>query len=317
MTRYVATRVATGVGTLLVVTVVVFVAIHLVPGSYADVVLGETATPQARERLIAEYGLDDPLPVQYMHWLRHAAAGNLGASLTTGAPVVDQLARRVPVTAELTLLAFGFTLVIGIPLALAAGMARRSVSRGASRLGGAVAMGVPDFALGSLIVYLFSRYTLGLRVGGYVPFGDDPVENLRGMLLPAVTLSVFGIAVVARTGRDAIASVMSSPHVTAAIARGETVPHIVRHHVLRNAAIPIVTVVAVYLGYLMGGAVIVENLFSLPGLGQSMLNAVSKRDYAVVQGVLLVAATAFIAINMLADVIYGAIDPRVRTGARA
>jgi peptide/nickel transport system permease protein len=156
-----------------------------------------------------------------------------------------------------------------------------------------------------------------LPVGGYIPFADDPVENLRVMFLPALTLTAFGIAVVVRTGRDAVASVMSAPHVTAAFARGESVRHIVRHHVVRNAAIPVLTVLATYTGYLMGGVVIVENLFSLPGLGQAALNAVSDRDYAVVQGVVLAGAAAFIAINMLADFAYGVIDPRVaRLGQR-
>jgi peptide/nickel transport system permease protein len=173
-------------------------------------------------------------------------------------------------------------------------------------------MSTPEFVTGSVFVYLFSRYSLGLHVGRYVPITENPIENIRAMLLPAITLSCFGIALVVRVGRDAIAGVMSEPHVTSALARGETVPHVVRHHVVRNAAIPVVTVLAVYTGYLMGGAVIVENLFSLPGLGQVALVAIQQHDYAIVQGVVLVAAAAFIAINMLADVAYGLIDPRVR-----
>jgi peptide/nickel transport system permease protein len=153
-------------------------------------------------------------------------------------------------------------------------------------------------------------------VGEYVPLVDDPIENLRAMLLPALTLSIFGIALVVRTGRDAVASVMGAQHVAAAVARGESTRHIVCHHVLRNAMIPVITVLAVYAGYLMGGAVIIEHLFSLPGIGAAVLNAVDQRDYALVQGTVLVAATAFIVINMLADLTYGVIDPRVRTGGR-
>jgi peptide/nickel transport system permease protein len=314
--RYVAKRFATAFVTLLVVTVVVFVGIHMIPGKYADIVLGPFASPQARAQLNAEYGLDEPLPVQYAQWLRHAAVGDLGTTFSTGEAVTDQIGRRLPVTGGLALLALFFTLVIGLPLALLAGMARGSVGRGVSRMSGATAMSIPDFVLGSLLVYLFSRYSLGLQVGGYVPFVDDPVGNLRSMLLPALTLSVFGIAVVVRTGRDAVAGVMSSPHVTAAIARGESMPRIVRHHVIRNAAIPLVTVVAIYFGYLMGGAVIVENLFSLPGLGQAVLNGVETRDYAIVQGIVLVAAATFILANLFADLAYAAIDPRVRVGAQ-
>ncbi len=299
------------------VTVLVFGALHLVPGSYADLMLGQFATPAARARLDAAYGLDQPLPVQYLHWLQHAATGDLGASFRSGEPVVRQLGRRLPVTAELAVLSLALSVLVGIPLALVAGMTRGRLARGASRLMGAVAMSVPDFVLGSLLVYLFSRYALGLPIGGYVAFGEDPAQNLRAMLLPALTLSVFGIAIVVRTGRDAVAGVLSSPHVAAAVARGERTGHIVRHHVLRNAAIPVLTVLAVSFGYLLGGAVIVENLFSLPGIGQAVLNAINARDYVMVQGVVLVAASVFIAINMLADVAYGAIDPRVRLGAAA
>jgi peptide/nickel transport system permease protein len=271
-----------------------------------------------RASLEAEYGLDDPLPVQYVRWLRNVASGEFGSSLGSEIPVSELLVRRVPVTVELALLALLLAIVIGLPLALLAGMARRRISRGTSRLGGAVAMSTPDFVIGSLFVYLFSRYALGgLKVGDYVPFTDSPLDNLRGMVLPAVTLSLFGIALVVRVGRDAVASVFSEPYVTAASARGESMPHIVRHHVLRNATIPVLTVLAVYTGYLLGGAVIVENLFSLPGLGQTALLAINQRDYPVVQSVVLVAAAAFIAINMLADVAYGVIDPRVRRGEKA
>jgi peptide/nickel transport system permease protein len=317
MGTYVAGRLAAGIGTVLVVSVVVFVALHMVPGSYADILTGQTASPQVRAKVVAEYGLGQPLPVQYVKWLGHAVTGDLGASLGTGESVTDQLARRLPVTAELTLLALALTLIVGLPLALLAGMARTRTSRESSRFLGATAMSMPDFVLGSILVYLFSRYALGLRVGGYVPFVDDPAGNLRAMLLPALTLSVFGIAILVRTGRDAVASVLSSPHITAATARGESTAHIVRHHVLRNAAIPVVTVLAIYTGYLMGGAVIVENLFSLPGIGQSVLNGVTNRDYPIVQGTVLLAATAFIAINMLADFAYGAFDPRVVAGVRS
>lgn len=318
LARYVAGRVAAGVGTLLVVSVVVFAALQLIPGSYADIAAGGSrGTAERRVAIEAEYGLDQPLPVQYVKWIGQAATGNLGASFTSGESVSDQLVRRLPVTGELALLSLVFTVAIGLPLALTAGMARRRASRQGSRLLGAAAMSTPDFVLGSLLVYAFSSWTLGLKVGGYVPFVDDPASNLQSMLLPAFTLSVFGIAILVRTGRDAVASVLSSPHVMAATARGESTAHIVRHHVLRNAAIPVVTVLATYIGYLMGGAVIVENLFSLPGIGQSVLTGILNRDYAIVQGTVLVAAAVFIAINMLADFAYGAIDPRVlREGRR-
>ncbi len=314
-TRYFIGRATVGVVTLLLVSVLVFAAMHLVPGSYADIVLGPLSSPQARTALTHEFGLDRSLAVQYAEWARHVVTGDLGTSLGSGEPVTEQLARRLPVTLELTGLALTVTVLIGVPLAVAAGSARSRLGRGLSRLLGSSAMSTPDFVLGSLLVFLFSRFSWGLPVGEYVGFSGDPLGNLRVMVLPTLTLSVFGLALVVRTGRDAVAGVLGLPHVAAAVARGASLRHVIWHHVLRNAAIPLVTVAATYTGYLMGGAVIVENLFSLPGLGQAVLNAVGGRDYAVVQGMVLTAATAFITINLLADFAYGVIDPRVRTGA--
>ncbi|GAA0966840.1 ABC transporter permease [Acrocarpospora macrocephala] len=314
--RYFAGRLVTGAVTLWVVSVLVFSAVHLVPGGYPDIVLGPASSPQVREALRAEFGLDRPLVLQYLEWVRHVLTGDLGTSLGTGEPVSAQLMRRLPVTAELAGLSLALTVLAGVPLALLAGLSRGRFGRGLSRLVGSSAMSVPDFVLGSLLVFLFSRFSLGLPVGGYVPLAEDPVANLRSMALPALTLSVFGLALVVRTGRDAVAATFSSPHIAAALARGERIGQVTRHHVLRNAAIPVLTVLATYAGYLMGGAVIVENLFSLPGVAQAVLNAINGRDYATVQGLVLVAAAVFIAINLLADFAYGVVDPRIRAGHR-
>jgi peptide/nickel transport system permease protein len=314
LARYFAGRLLVAISTLLVVSVLVFGAIHLVPGSYSQVVLGPYSTAQERAKVTRQFGLNRPIPLQYFYWVRGLFHGDLGFSTGTQSPVSTLLQRRIPVTLELGALALLFATVVGVPLALAAGLASSRAGRGASRLGGAAAISTPDFVIGSVLVYLFSRYHLGLRVGEYVPLVDDPVSNLEAMLLPALTLSVFGIAVIVRTGRDAVGQVLSEPYVAAARARGETTLHLVRHHVLRNASIPVLTVMAIYTGYLMGGAVIVENLFSLPGLGQAAVIAINGRDYAVIESVVLVAAAAFITINMLADVAYGLIDPRVRVG---
>ncbi len=310
--RYFAGRLVAGVATLLVVSVLVFGAMRVVPGTYADIVLGPFSSPEARAALTAEFGLDRPVFVQYLEWLRHVLTGDLGTSPGADEPVTAQLLRRLPVTFELAVLSLAGSALVGLPLALIAGLARGRFSRGLSRLAGSSAISTPDFVLGSLLVFLFSRYALGLPVGGYVRFTEDPVANVRSMVLPALTLSVFGVALVVRTGRDAIAGIFSAPYIAAAIARGEPTRHMISHHVLRNAAIPLLTVGATYLGYLMGGAVIVENLFSLPGLGQAVLSGINGRDYAVVQGIVLVAAAAFIAINLLSDFAYGVLDPRVR-----
>lgn len=303
-------RLGSGLVTLWAVSVLVFLAMRAVPGSYLEVALGQSSTPGRRKAIIEEYDLDAPLVVQYWDWLSSMLTGDFGHTLGTNASIGGLLSSWVPVTAELTGLALVITIVVGVPCAFVAGLGRRR-ARGAGRFGGALAMSVPDFVIGSALVYLLSRYETFFTVGGYVPVSDGLVANLKVMMPPALTLSLFGIALVVRTGSDAVATVMSSPHVTAAISRGESRAHIVRHHVLRNASIPMLTVLAVYSGYLLGGAVIVEQLFSLPGVGQAVLAAIQGRDYPVVQVVVFLAAAAFIAINVMADWLYGVLDPRV------
>ncbi len=305
-------RALSGFVTLLGVSVLIFVAIHLTPGSYEQVVLGPRATPEARAQLAVQYGLDDPLPVQYGKWLGQAAQGDLGISLITQAPVLDEFVRRMPVTLELAIMALVIAFIFGVPLALVSGLAGgRRAARHGTRVVGALAMSVPDFVLACILVYLFSRSQWFFTVGDFAPLGEDPVANFRAMFLPALTLSVFGIALIARTGRDAVQAVTQALYVTAAVAAGESRWQIIRRHILRNAAIPVLTVTATFAGYILGGAVIVETLYGIPGVGLYVFNGISSRDYTVVQAGVLLAAAIFIAINILTDVLYGVLDPRI------
>jgi peptide/nickel transport system permease protein len=309
---FVALRIATAVATLLGVALLVFAAIHAAPGSYTDVVLGPTSTAEGRAHLAQELGLDEPLPAQFAKWLLAACQGDFGVSLSTSEPIAAEFARRAPVTLELTILASILSVVVGVPLGIVAALrARWPRLAGMSRAAGALAMSTPEFVVGSVLVYVFTRYGLGLKIGGYVPIGDDPIENLRVMLLPAVTLGIFASALVMRTTRTAVLDVLSEPYVTAAVAHGEAPLTIVRRHVLRNTAIPIVTVVGTNLGYLLGGTVIVETLFSLPGFGSFTVAAIQLRDYGVVLAGTLIAAAAFIAVNLAVDLSYGLLDRRV------
>lgn len=308
---YVLRKAGSAILTLTLVSVLVFVSVRLIPGDYVDLLLGPFATEQQRILITEKYGLDQPLPLQYLTWLGHVIRGDLGETLGTGTPVVDLVGLWIPVTLELTAFAFIFTVVVGSALALVAGTARGRAARGVSRIGAALAMSTPDFVIGSIFLFVFSQYALGLTTSGYVPFAADPVGNIRSMILPSVTLGVFGVALVTRTGRDSVANVMGMPHVLAALSRGERRLTIIRRHVVRNASIPVVTVLATYVGYLLGGAVIVETLFSLPGIGQAAIAAISQRDYPVIQAIVLLAAAAFILVNMLADALYGVIDRRV------
>jgi peptide/nickel transport system permease protein len=307
-------RLAIAAITLFGVALLVFIALRLLPGGYADVLLGPFATPEARAMIAVRYGLDDSIPIQFVKWLAALLHGDLGVSMVNRLPVRDELLRRAPVTAEIAALTLLVALAIGLPLGVASGLAANRRGWGAAgRLVGALGASVPEFVLGSALIYVFSRWSLGLQVGGFVSFAADPAANLRSVALPVVSLSVFAIALILRTARDAVLRVTTEGHILAAVARGETPARIVRHHVLRNAAIPVVTVTTIYFGFLLGGAVIAEVLFSIPGIGYYVFSSLEGRDFAVVQAGVLLAAFAFIALSMLADLAYALIDPRIGT----
>ena len=309
---YLLPRFVVALVTMFGVSLLVFLSLRAIPGGYADILLGPFVTPAAREAISQRYGLDEPVVIQFLRWLAALLQADFGVSMVTRQPVLDEFLRRAPVTIELALIALGSALLLGLPLGALAGIG--STGRGgnvAGRLIGAIGSSIPDFVLGRVLIFVFSALSLGLLIGGFVPFSQDPVENLRVMLLPGLTLSVFGMALILRTTRDVVLRVMTEGYITAAVARGERPFEIVRRHVLRNAAIPVVTVIGTYFGFLLGGAVIVEVLFSVPGIGLYAFNGLQNRDYAIVQAGVLLAAAVFIAINMLADIAYALIDPRI------
>ena len=309
---YALATLASGAATMLGAAVLVFAALRFIPGGYADMLLGPFATPVARAAIEQRFGLDRPAPEQFLHWLWALLHGDFGVSLVTGQPVIDEFLRRAPVTAELATLALGFALLAGLPLGVAAGVAAPGSKRATlGRLVGAFGVSVPDFVLGSALIFVFSAWPLGLKVGGYVPFTQDPILNLRTMILPAATLGLFGAGMILRTTRDAVLRVMTEPYIGGAVARGEAPGRIVRLHVLRNAAIPVTTVVTTYFGFLLGGAVVVEVLFSIPGVGLYAYNGLGNRDFAIVQTGVLLAACVFVTINTAADLLYVVIDPRL------
>src|ERR1700728_392495 len=309
---FAARRFAGAVLTLFLVSVAVFGAIHWLPGSYADVFLGAHPTPQAKVRIEQTFGLDQPLPVQYAKWIAAAMQGDFGTSLVTQKPVAEEFALRFPVTAELAVMATMFAILLGIPLGIWGGLGRGRFIGEFSRLCGSLAISVPDFVIGSVLIYLFSRYRLGLTVGAWVSPTANLGRNLLAALLPSLTLSALGVGFVMTTARHATISVRGTSWFLAAVARGKTFPAIVREHVVKNAAIPVVTVIAIYFGYLLGGTAIVESLFTAPGMGRYIVEAVQLRDYPVVQAGVLLAAAVFIVLNLGADLLYAALDPRIR-----
>ncbi len=310
--RFALGRVGSAVLTLLGISVIIFVAIQLLPGSY-DEIFFSRLSPEGRAQIAAKLGLDRHPVEQYFRWFWAALNGDLGISFITRQPVSIEFASRIPVTGELAVLATVVSLVIGVPLGIVSGLAsRRRFVQGASRFTGAAAMSVPDFVLGSIFLYLFTKFPLGLTVGQWVPISEDIVGNLRAAALPVVTLAVLGIGLVLATTRHTVIGILAQDFITAAVARGQAPRLIVLHHVLRNAAIPLVTIVAIYSGYLLGGTIIVEMIYSIPGLGRYLIQGVLNRDYPVVQAGVLIGAGFFVILNMLADLSYGALDPRLR-----
>jgi peptide/nickel transport system permease protein len=298
--------------TLFGLTLVVFTAMHLIPGDFTEVLVPR-GTPEFRQALAERLGLDGPLYGQYLTWLKSLVSGDLGASLITRQPVWDEFAGRLPVTIELAVLSVITAIVIGAPLGLISGLAGtgRMVSA-ISRVLCGFTVSLPDFFLGTIFLYLFSKYALGLTVGKFIPLGVDAEMHFRGIVLPVVSLSLLGIGTVAAVTRQTVFTLSDQDYVFSAMVRGRSVPQVVRRHFIRNAGVPVLTVVSIYLGYLLGGSILIEQLFSLPGIGRYIFQAVQTRDYPVVQAGVVMIAAAFVLTNMITDVAYGVIDPRLR-----
>jgi peptide/nickel transport system permease protein len=314
--RVTSSVVAQAAATLLGASVVVFAAVHLAPGSVVDFYVPPQAPESVRLVIAHRLGLDQSLPEQYWRWLVQAVQGNFGISVISHQPVLHEFASRATVTIELAILAIAFGLAIGLPAGLVSGIFshRKGLSL-AVRIGSVAGLSIPDFVIGTVLVYLFSQYHLFFTVNDYVPISASVERNLRAMVLPAIALGTPLSALTMRMTRDAVLNVLGEPYITAAIARGSGRWQIVRRHILRNAANPVLTVVVIFAAALLGGALIVETIFSLPGVGQLTIQAVSNRDYGVVQAGVLIAVAIFVIFNSIADFLYGVVDPRT-TGAR-
>jgi peptide/nickel transport system permease protein len=309
---YIVKRLLITIPVLIGMSLLVFSLIHLVPGDPARVMLGLTATPENIATLHRQLGLDDPLWQQYLNWLWNLLHGDLGTDFRSHEPLTHMLLDRLPVTIELTVLATLISVLVAIPLGVLAAARRR----GAADIGGTalslVGISVPDFWLGVLLVLLVSLKLDWLPPSGYRPISDGIVDNLRYMLLPAITLSISMAAVLLRTTRAAMLEVLDQDYIKFTRAKGMREHLVIYKHALRNASIPIVTVLGLQFGYLLGGAVIVETIFSLPGIGKMTLNAVNTRSYPIVQGGVLVIGLLFMLVNLITDLLYAVLNPRVR-----
>ncbi|HET8570019.1 MAG TPA: ABC transporter permease [Candidatus Limnocylindria bacterium] len=315
MSRYLAVRLLGAVPTLVGVSLLTFLFIRLIPGDAIAARLGTSTalTPEQLASLRAYFGLDLPLPVQYWNWLASLLQGDAGYSIRTGRPVFVEIAERLPATLELAAAATLIAILIGIPLGLLSAMRPRTRVDVAGRIGGLVGLSLPSFWLGTLIIVLFSVHLRWLpNTGGYVEFVRDPLGNLRLLLFPAITLGVALAAATMRMTRSAMLDVLGADYVRTARAKGLGPSLVVRRHVLKNGLIVVVTLLGIQVGQLLGGAVVVEEIFSIPGVGRMLLTAIVQRDYALVQGGVLVIAVLFVFVNIVVDLLYGYLDPRIR-----
>jgi peptide/nickel transport system permease protein len=309
-------RLALSVPTLLGMSVLVFLIIRLVPGDPVLAVLGLNATPALVARLREDLGLNDPIYVQYLNWLTDLFRGDFGLDYRSNESIGQLLLDRLPVTLELTAMALLLSIVFAIPIGVLAAVRRGRAADKASQGISLVGISVPDFWLGIMLILVFS---LGLGVlpsSGYVPLTEDPVENLRHMILPAVTLAAGLAAVLIRITRAAMLDVLHEDHIRFTRAKGVTQRAVVFKHALRNASVPIVTVVGLQAGYLLGGAIVIEQVFALPGVGRLVLDSVLQRNYPVVQASVLVVGLMFVLTNVAADLLYSVLNPKLRTAGR-
>jgi peptide/nickel transport system permease protein len=310
--KYVVKRILMAIPILLGISVIAFFLIRLVPGDTVTALLGVNYNEEQALILRAKYGLDKPLVIQYFIWLKNVLAGDFGNSFFTKEPVLSAIADRLPVTLQLMFMSFLYSIFIAIPLGTVAAIKRNSpVDYGASFLG-LLGVSVPNFWLGTLFILFFSLNLKWFPSGGFISFFEDPVQNLRYMIMPSVALGTSVGAVVMRMTRSSMLEVLGQDYIKMAEAKGVTDNRLILHHALKNGFIPVVTVLGIQMGYLLGGSVVIEKIFSLPGVGQLSLQAITNRDYALMQGCILLVASGFVIINLLVDIIYAFLNPRIR-----
>ena len=313
MGGYVLKRILFMIPTLLGISIVIFFMVRLLPGDIIDVLTGadigsdETLKDQAREQL----GLNGSYAEQYWRWISGVVQGDFGFSLRNTQPVSEVLLNALPITFELVFLGLLIAVVIGLPLGILSAVKRDSKHDYAARIGGLIGVSIPNFWLATLLLLFTSRVLGWVPPLTYVPFYEDPIENLSQFILPSLAISVFTLAIVMRMVRATMLEVLGQDYVRTARAKGVKRKVVISRHALRNALIPVVTVVGFEIGILMGGSAIVEIIFGLPGIGNTLINAIFNRDYPVVQGATMMLAFIFIFANLLVDLLYGVLDPRI------
>jgi peptide/nickel transport system permease protein len=311
--RFLARRLLLLVPTLIGMSMLVFLMVRLLPGDIIDVLTGGDifVTEEQRQQMREQLGISGSLPEQYANWVSDAVRGDFGESLRNTEPVTSILGDALPITIELVVLGLLIAVLFGIPFGVISAVRRESAHDYASRLAGLIGVSLPSFWLATLLLLLTSRVFHWVPPTSYVSPFDDPIENLSQFILPALSISVFTMAIVMRMVRATMLEVLGQDYVRTARSKGVARRRVVSKHALRNALIPVVTVVGFEVGVLMSGAAIVEIIFGLPGVGWNLLQAIFNRDYPLIQATAMLLATIFIVFNLLVDVIYGWLDPRI------
>ena len=318
MTKYIVRRLLMMVPVLLIVTGVLFLLREATPGDPASVQIGQESELNKAEyqatlkALRARYDLDKPLPVQYALWVGKASVGNLGRSYRSNQPVREAIAERLPVTLELGLMSLMLSWIIAVPAGVVAARNRNKLQDLVANIIGLLGLSLPNIWVAFILIYVFAVRLGWVPPSGYVRFTEDPVRNLESLVLPVITLGTGAAAVVMRLTRSSLLEVIAQDYIRTARAKGLRERTILFRHGMRNAMIPIATIVGLELGGLIGGTFIIEQIFSLPGMGKLAVDAIFARDYPIVQGVLLITTLAYLFANFAVDMAYGILDPRIR-----
>ena len=311
MTAYILRRLLLMVPVAFLVTVGVFMLIHLSPGDPALIILGEDRSPQAIAAIHQQLGLDQPLYVQYVIWLGHIVHGDWGRSITTHEPVARAITERLPATLELGIVALVWSLLVAVPLGTIAAVRRGSLTDQLATGITVAGVSIPNFFIGIVLIFVLSVTLHLFPFGGYVPLLQNPLESLRHVALPAIALGTAGAAINMRFTRSSMIEVLNLDYIRTAWAKGASWRRVVFVHALKNALIPVVTIVGIQIGGIIEGAVVTETVFTWPGVGRLAVESIFNRDYTVVQGIVLLAAFSYMFANLLVDVAYAWLDPRI------
>lgn len=310
--RYIARRVLLMIPTLFGISLVAFGLMHIAPGSAASAMLGDRATPEAIALLEREMRLDQPVPVQYMHWLGSVLRGDLGESLSTHKPVLELLGERILVTLEIGVLSLVVALAGAIPLGVMAAVNQDRMRDHGARILALLGISIPDFWSGILLIIVFGVHLGWVPAGGFTPISDGVLENLQSIALPVLTLGFVNMGLITRMLRSSMIETLNQNYVLTARALGVPTKKVIWDDALRNAFIPTLTVIGITIGLVLSGSVMLETVFALPGVGRLVADSVFNRDLPVIQGALLMIGVVYVVVNLLIDVLYTVLDPRIQ-----